>query len=441
MRSAAIAGALLLWMARPAIAAPCSPEVLQSMAPGSALTRLQVLLAAGESFDEPPAQTAVADQAVTWPAIRDEAIAAVSACDLPTAYPSVPSLSWFVAFQAYATRTLDAVEQFTREHNVTTPILGTAVGLPSVPAPQPLEVGLSQVVAGGQPGFMVSLAATPGIRSEGYLARHLVVASSALVMAQPDASGRNEARFASGELAMSFTTQRTVYDWAAEVAEAQDVTDRAFDEHAWNAARILVIELRTRLGAGVVPRDAVAAAHTAAVTAFRDATRSYLEERFVRPELEAPQRGHWGAGLRLRASPEPDFVPEIPDEYAASVETWGDAHLVGTSSELSATGRASAAYSANPTSGADEDTILIDAAGGLSMLLRGPSGATRLSVLGLFRWAPRDVGDDTELSAGVTGLVQVPIGHDVALAGTVTWRARLGQRDETTTSLTLAKAL
>ena len=75
------------------------------------------------------------------------------------------------------------------------------------------------------------------------------------------------------------------------------------------------------------------------------------------------------------------------------------------------------------------------------MRLRSPSGSTRLSALGLFRWSPRDVDGDTELSAGVTGMVQVPIGADVALAGVLTWRARLGQSDETTTSVTLAKAL
>ena len=53
-----------------------------------------------------------------------------------------------------------------------------------------------------------------------------------------------------------------------------------------------------------------------------------------------------GVGLRLRASPEPEFVPELPDKYAASVEGWGEARLIGAVRELTANGHASIAYSA-----------------------------------------------------------------------------------------------
>jgi len=435
----AAASAILLLASRGAIAAPCAPTVITSQAPGATQTRLQILLAAGESFDKSP-DPEVPD--ATWVQVRDEAIGSVAACDFPVAYPQSPALPYAFAFQSYAARTLDAVDAFMREHNETTPILVTAIGLPSVPAPQPVQVGLSQIVAAGQPGLMVSFAATPGIRSESHLGRHVVAAASGLVMNQPDETGTtNETKFASGEVTASYTSTRTVYDWAAEVDEAQIITDRVFDEHAWNAARLLVTELKTRLAAGAAPRDALVAAQGMAVRVYQDATRSYLQEHFAKPEIERPRDDYWGVGLRLRASPEPQFVPELPDKYAASVEAWGELHLAGSTSSVSATGHASAGYSARPTSGADGDTLLVDVAGGLSVLLRSATGPTRLSVLGLFRWAPREVAGDPELSAGATGLVQVPIGGDVALAGTLTWRARTGQSNETTTSITLAKAL
>jgi hypothetical protein len=436
-----LVAAALTFTASAAAAAPCPATDLTTAVGGVAWTRLDTLLLAGDSWSEPPQGSGLTPAA--WATLRDEAVTYVRGCDFPTDYPESESLAFMRVFQDSATRVLDAVRDYQRENNVTIPILGSALGLPTGPAPQPLQLGLSQVVAAGEPGFLGGLSVTPGIRSEGHFQRHATVVANALIMNAPGAMGvAGDPKFASGELHFAYSSARTVWDFAAEVIERGATTDAEFDRRAWNAARLIVSELKAASAAGVADMVAVHQAVETARRLYAASTRAYLTDTFIRPEAERNHVNQWSLSVVLRGSPHPEFLPEIPDKYSAQLNVSGTYRAVGKDKSLSLDGNASAAFSKDPVTGVDKDTLLVDASGGLALILPSAAGPTRLTARGLFRYALRDtMTGEKEVSGGVAISLLVPIGGDIGISATYAWRYLNGVGDAATSSISIAKTI
>jgi hypothetical protein len=445
-------------LSRPTHAAEACPDIVSGFS-GGQLSLLEIAVAAAKNWGAPPEGSSVAP--AQWPTLRDQALSALDVfvgCDV-SAMPQQPAALYAAALLDYQPDIAEVAARYATKHGLTIPFFASLIGpSASVPAPQPFQVGLSQVVSAGQPGMQAVLGGAPGAKSDSKLWRHTMVHGSALIIQTPSTStgervSLGDPQFASGQLDVSYTSRRTLYDWSSETADQVVDIGQQLDRHALNAATRGLQTYAGEVKAGLARTTALADGVREMASVYRAAASAYFEDVLIRKELERDHDSHWDLGLRGRISPRPDFVPELPDLVSFGVVGGGELALGSpTATHFALSTHGLLALSMFPTTiyrridKGDRDgdlSGLFDYSLDMALLVPGAlaaAGRTRVACSGLLRYAFRTVSGQPEISAGANATIEVPLSGTIALAGTYTMRWINERGVESISALTIAKA-
>jgi hypothetical protein len=452
MRRLLAIGVLACTTPRTASAEVCSPEyLLLSPDPASVKqSRLEVAVAAGLRWDEQPADWPAAQD---WARLRDRTIDELAMC---TVIPEALDDAAFGTAARSAWKPFEeTVKEAIAEAQPTSPVLTPILGSGGAPDPHFLQVGLSQVVTAGQPGFSGTVS--------GHFdqAQRASLLATALVI-QPThptdsmAIGPAEPKLASFDAGFVWTTRPNVHtflDWLSRDRRRST----AFAARSWAATLLMVSTLKADLLATPGNRHA-AVTHAVMIAgeSYRDSTRAYIVENYVKVEEGRNRANYFDITVRLRATRDATFLPELPDLLAATAAASG---AFGTSARpdriaVGLTSTAALSASALPT----EDFATWDGSeigstlGGVGDLAIGammalPTGVdrppTRVTASGIGRasWHDGANEDKWTLSAGGQMALNVPIGSGIELVGTYVLRYIQSFGWASTSGFTVSKSI
>jgi hypothetical protein len=458
-----------------AYAAPLCPaaEVVDALIdaqPPLQLSRIEILLAAAKSWDTPPAGLDAAQQA-SWPTVRDQAIAALVECGgLTDATPDERAqhsraLRAVWAHADWEQTKLAATRLARPDDPVLAPVLAPGGG---VPAPQPLQFGLSQVVSGGQPGMMASAMGNLDQNGTNGLWRHVSLAGSVLVL-QPiqGAAAMDttlpEPQLGAIDVGFLYSSKPTIYDWTDALTREKQLLaeDDQFSTDAWNVTDNLLEVLSTQWPnmktaeeRQKLIRDAVGVAGQAYFDSTDATLQSIVKDKLE--ELTRPVSSDFA--LRIRVSPDASFVPELPDLMSLDLAWSGEAGQArkpdGAYWRLtwSLDGDLSAfavpqyrKISGNWDAFGDSLGGVVNASlGGVACLPTARQASpTRIDFASVARWSKHanDHEDSGLYSAGGHIGLTMPVGAGVSLVGTYTFRYEENTGWITITSFSFAKSV
>ncbi|QRN98824.1 hypothetical protein JRI60_07280 [Archangium violaceum] len=465
---------------------------------------LGTALMAGQQWDTPPEGVALEN----WPALRAEALTrlqqVLATCNADKPLTPPTGTAFHGIYERYRPTLTETLERYVASNQLSSPVFSQVLGaVGGIPAPQRLQVGLSQIVSAGQPGLAGNIAGALSPHSEHFIPRHTSLTGSLLVIQPVRAADSTEPtelgqpQFASAETMLAFSSRRTAYDWSIEVSNRmQEIIKKSEQQGLFATQQFLrriqaSLELRqpaerlnqqeekARLDAAPSEareqlrteidqarklreqenlRAALEEASEAARRFYLETMETYFTRTFIQPELDREKYPfHLDVALRVRVTPRPDFVPELPDLFSTGLEVAGDGALLGgrDSSQLLYNFRVLTSGSAYPTrvcsrfSGCDaQASLLLDAAAGLGVTLpsRDMPSDTVFRVAGLLRWAPfRDISINgqmvDELSGGFSASLEVPVAPTLSLLGSYTMRWVKGGSAVATSGITIAKTL
>lgn len=318
---------------------------------------------------------------------------------------------------------VEALKQYALEHPPSSALVASvATTQGAFPAPVPLQLGLSQVVTKGQPGFAPSLAGSPAAKSPSAFLRHLSIAGGALIVT-PTTQAPELASF---DVSAAWSNTPSPDDWLREVNAQQDQDA----EGIAGLARAAVVDLfRNYKGTSTAPNEAAFRAALAASTRwFTSRVNDRYVDRHVVPLERANLAWAGAVAMRVRGTPNATFVPELPDLLSAGVEATGRLQFLrGGVGSLAVQGSASAAYSGWSTRRfASWSAIDASAHGARFDLSLGLSSTLTTGVLGAP--APRLtaqfvarglLGASPDGNLGFNGQLEVPVSANVSLLGSV----------------------
>jgi hypothetical protein len=448
---------------------PCpAVEIVGSWAPAEPMSKLEVLMAAAAAWDTAPEALDEAKRA-GWPTLRDRALTELGECtglaDAPADEKAVFGRQLRAMWKSagWEQTKIGATRAIRPSDPMLAPVLDPTGG---VPAPQRLQLGLSQVISGGQPGMMASAMGALAPTSRSSLWSHLSVASSVLVLqapAAPDAMMGSDAlpepTFGAIDVAFLYSSKPTIYDWTnALTRESQLAAEEdQFAIDAWNITDQLLETLSAGLRAPAVDRASLLKeVVVGAGQSYFDSTGATLEAVVgdTLARLTRPVHKDWA--VRLRVSPDATYVPELPDlmslAFAWSGEAGQERKLEDTYWRLSwsVDGDLSAFPTAQYTTidwGAFTDSFggVVNASiGGVACFpVANQASPTRLEAAAVARWSKhRNDDEDSGLYSGGGHIsLVVPVAAGISLVGTYTFRYEEGSRWITTTSFTFAKSV
>jgi len=340
----------------------------------------------------------------------------------------------------------EALEVYASSHRISSAQLSPLIGLKGgLPAPRPLQFSLSQVTTQGQPGFIPSISGSPFAKSTKPFWRHVLLAFNATLI-NPSGGTTEQAAtpvLSSIDLFISTSTVPTPSDWFLYVSK-----NLTRDQVRVNGLRMSAVVQLVRLYKAKQP-DASSrgpvfkAAAEAANDYFRRSVLDYYSEQYIVPIETETDSIDASVALRLRATPNATWTPELPDLLSGSLEGAVNVLMLDTSNsgQLTATASLAGAYSAFPTSefqkwseidsySQSRHSLLIDATLGLTYSLPStiPLASTRLSASAVGRLAPlRPLpGGGVEGNLGGSAALEVPVSKGVALVGSYTFRCNRG---------------
>lgn len=460
---------------------------------------LGTLLEAGQQGDS-PSDTALRSEAIS----RLQQL--LASCNPNKELKPPTGTAFHAIYEKYRPTLRSTLEQYVAAHQLSSPVFSQVLGaVGGIPAPQRLQVGLSQVVSAGQPGLSGNVAGALSPNNDTFFWRHTALTGTMLVI-QPVSSASTtgaaaikleQPQFASLETMLAFSNQRTAYDWSVEVSQKLgDIVAKSEQTGLFATQQFLrhiqsnldlhqpaekqkrqeedaqlaaaSAEARPQLQKDIQQvralreqqmfQAALEDASEAARRFYREGMEDYFTRTFIQPEQNREKHPfHLDGALRLRVTPRPDFVPELPDMLSLGLDVMGDGALLGSrdSSQLLYNFRLLTSGSAYPTSAcsrfegcAAQTSLLFDAAAGLGVTLpaRDLPSDTIFRAAALLRWAPfRSVSIDgqevKELSGGFTASLEVPVTPTLSLLGTYTMRWMKGSKPVATSGITIAKTL
>jgi hypothetical protein len=207
-------------------------------------------------------------------------------------------------------------------------------------------------------------------------------------------------------------------------------------------------------------REAASLAVAAAAPIYRSAVQTVFQQAVTDEFKRYKKRAHLDYALRVRYSPNPDFVPEVVDKLNAGLEGVFEYRVAGKANGgdgvVQFDARGVASFSAFPVADCVVDpscdakpALLLDGTASASFKIAGPAASrpTRITLAGVGRVAllnpdrvvTVDGADGPEWSVGGVASVAHPITEDLSMVGSATFRWASGTELGTTTSVSIAK--